>query len=292
MKVIPIALADHYATGSTTIAEAIEIIRTDGTAFRFTSAVEGDEVDGEFYSAEQGFTVSSVVLTSGLAVDNMELTTIDDGTLFDVLDIKAGIWSNAAFRIFRYNYMSPADGIDTLITGTFGEITLPQGSIKIELRGLQQKLQQTVGSASTKTCRARFCDFPEPAGNNLCTLDVAGFTYSGTVTGVTDNGVFAASALAQTGSEFTEGIVTWLTGANAGLRAKVRVYDGGTKTFTLVLPMARDVEIGDTFEAVIGCSKRLEEDCFTRFDNAVNFQGEPHRPGVDALTASPIPDAS
>jgi uncharacterized phage protein (TIGR02218 family) len=291
VKTLPIAIEDHYATGSTTLADAIEIIRTDGQEFRFTSAVQDSVIDGDVYSASQGFAVSSVVVSAGLSVDNMELDTIDDGTLFDVLDIKAGIWSNAKFRIFRYNWSAPEDGIDPLIAGTFGEITLPLGAIKIELRGLQQRLQQEVGNASSKTCRARFCDFPSPAGNNLCRLDVAGFTYAGTVTSVVDAGEFSASALAQTGSEFTEGIVVWVTGDNAGLFAKVRVYTGATKTFDLVLPMARPVQVGDTFNAVIGCSKRRDEDCMTRFDNAVNFQGEPDRPGVDALTSSPIPDA-
>lgn len=289
MKVIPIALAAHYATGSTTIADALEIIRTDGVAMRLTSAVRDSIVDGQTYSAEQGFTISSLESSSGLAVGNLELTTPDDGTLFDPLDIKAGIWANARFRIFRYNYMSPGDGIDTLMTGTFGEITLPDSSIKIELRGPQQKLQQTVGNASSKTCRARFCDFPSPAGNNFCRLDVAGYTYAGTVTSVTDNGTFSAAGMSQGDGGFTEGILTWTSGANLGLRAKIRAY--ASKTFELVLPMARDVVIGDTFDAVIGCAKRFEEDCVARFENALNFQGEPHRPGVDALTASPIPDA-
>lgn len=291
MKVIPIALQVARDTGSTTEADAIEIIRTDGQAFRFTSADTDSTIDGDLYSAQQGFTVSSIDITAGLSVDNMELTTIDDGTLFDVVDIKAGIWANAKFRIFRYNYMSPGGGIDPLIAGTFGEITLPEGAIKIELRGLQQKAQQTVGNASSKTCRARFCDFPAPAGNNLCRLNVASFTYFGTVTDVVGDLGFNAAGMAQTGTEFSEGIVIWLTGLNAGLKAKVRTYNGTLKRFTLVLPMARGIGFGDTFQAVIGCSKRLEEDCFERFDNVINFQGEPHRPGVDALTASPVPDA-
>jgi hypothetical protein len=71
--------------------------------------------------------------------------------------------------------------------------------------------------------------------------------------------------------------------------AKIRTF--ASDTFNLVLPMTRDVEIGDEYETIVGCTKRRDEDCFTRFDNVVNFQGEPDRPGVDALTASPIPDA-
>ena len=55
---------------------------------------------------------------------------------------------------------------------------------------------------------------------------------------------------------------------------------------TLVLAMPAAVQVGDTFSIVAGCRKRLE-DCRDKFDNVLNFRGEPHRPGVDALTAAP-----
>jgi len=42
---------------------------------------------------------------------------------------------------------------------------------------------------------------------------------------------------------------------------------------------------------VAGCRKRLDEDCRLKFDNVLNFQGEPHRPTVDAITETPEPNA-
>jgi hypothetical protein len=50
------------------------------------------------------------------------------------------------------------------------------------------------------------------------------------------------------------------------------------------------IQIGDTFSAVAGCQKRLAEDCGTKFSNVVNFGGEPHLPGIDALTSPPVVD--
>jgi hypothetical protein len=49
-----------------------------------------------------------------------------------------------------------------------------------------------------------------------------------------------------------------------------------------VLPMVLNIQVGDTFTALRGCRKRLS-DCVARA-NAVNFQGEPHRPTVDDIT--------
>ena len=57
--------------------------------------------------------------------------------------------------------------------------------------------------------------------------------------------------------------------------------------FTLTLPFPFDAAIGDTYSAIAGCRKRLTEDCKTRFANVLNFQGEPHLPGIDLLTKVP-----
>ncbi|MEF3395733.1 DUF2163 domain-containing protein, partial [Campylobacter jejuni] len=74
-----------------------------------------------------GLDVSSIVTTAGFAVDNLELTTLDDGTLFDRDDVMAGRWRNAAFRVFRYRWdvaTTIANDVETMMRGTFGEITL------------------------------------------------------------------------------------------------------------------------------------------------------------------------
>jgi uncharacterized phage protein (TIGR02218 family) len=292
MKTIPAALQAHYDTGNTCLAYAIVIQREDGALYGFTSHDQSFSMDVSpwgygsselVFNAEQGFSASDIVSTAGFEVDNLELTTLDDGTLFDRDEVLAGAWTNAQFRIFRYRWdVSPieiADDVETLIRGWFGEVTLNQNTFRIELRGLAQKLQQTVGIVSTKTCRARL-------GDSACTKDLTSFTHTLTVTGVTDKRTFTASGATQDPDYFGEGIVTWLTGDNAAGRAhKVRAFESGV--FTLSLPTVLPVQVGDTFTAVAGCRKRLMEDCKTKFNNVLNFQGEPHRPTVDTLTKAP-----
>jgi len=293
VKQIPAALQAHYNSGATCLSHAIVIKREDGELFGFTSHDRPFTMDvtpwgmddpALVFDAQQGLDASAIVTTAGFEVDNLELTTLDDGSLFDRDEVLAGTWTNAEFRIFRYRWdVSPVtivNDVETLIRGWFGEVTLNQNTIKVELRGLAQKLQQGVGIVSSKTCRARI---GSTEGINKCRKDLTSFTHTFTVTGVTDKRTFTASAATQPADYFGEGIVTWLTGDNApGRHLKVREFSGGV--FTLTLPTVLDIQVGDTFQAVAGCRKRLEEDCRDKFNNVLNFQGEPHRPTVDDLT--------
>jgi uncharacterized phage protein (TIGR02218 family) len=45
-------------------------------------------------------------------------------------------------------------------------------------------------------------------------------------------------------------------------------------------------QIGDRFFYYPGCDKRRET-CFNKFDNILNFRGEPDMPGVDHMLAYP-----
>lgn len=282
MRDIPIALASHQALPATTLADALRVERLDGTVFGFTSADTDETISSVLYRAAPGLLVTDIDWSAAMNVDNLELTTLHDGTVFDQADILSGVWRNAAFALFRYNWASPSDGIDSLITGTIGEVQLLLNTVVVELRGLQQYLQQPVGNVSTKTCRASFADFPQPAGiSTLCRLTAASFTVTGSVTGVTSNQVFTDSTQAQASDWFGEGILTWTSGPSNGQRVKVKSFASGV--FTLALPMVETVTTGHTFSVIAGCRKRLE-DCRDKHDNVLNFQGEPHRPLTDDLT--------
>lgn len=289
MKTIPVALQTHLDTGATTLAFALKITRTDGAIYGFTSAGESVTISGTTYDATQGLDISSIVTSAGFAVDNLELQTLDDGTLFTRVEVLGGLWQAAKFVIYRYNWATPSDGVEPVMAGTIGDVKLMRGMVVCELRGLQQYLQQPVGNVTSRTCRARFADYPTQAGNNRCGLTAASFIESATVSAVTSNQVFTSSSLwtaTPTADYYGEGVLTWTSGNNVGLRMKVRTYES-SGVITLALPMIADVQIGDAFDIIAGCRKRLAEDCITKFNNVLNFQGEPHLPGVDELTARP-----
>lgn len=280
MKTIESGLLAHMAGSATTLAYGLRITRTDAEVYGFTSHDRDVTISSVTYEAAQGLDVTSLVTSSGLNVDNLELTTIDDGTLFTREEVMGGVWQNARFLCFRYNWASPPAtlaGVESLCAGTFGAVRLLNGKVVAELRGLQQYLQQPVGEVSSKTCRARF-------GDARCGFDVATRTHTpSTVTAVASREQFTASGRAEADDYFGDGEIVWLTGDNTGIRHKVKAFASGV--FTLYMATEATIQTGDTFTAIGGCRKRLE-DCIAR-SNVLNFQGEPHRPGIDAVTASP-----
>jgi hypothetical protein len=86
-----------------------------------------------------------------------------------------------------------------------------------------------------------------------------------------------------------QGTVTWISGNNAGVSMEMKLYDINTTSVILWLGMNFPIQAGDSFFYYPGCDKRRET-CFLKFDNILNFRGEPDVPGLDAMLA--YPDAS
>ena len=286
MKTFPIALASHIASRQTKLATALKVTREDGEVFGFTTHDVSDEVDGVTYSANPGLTVSDIVIAANCAVGNLQIETLHDGSLFTFNDIFGGRWRNASFLIFRYNWSDLDGGNDELLAGTFGELHLQQNKVIVELRDLRDKLQHSVGDASSKNCRYRL-------GDARCKVDLDGspnpFVVTGFLTHIASNRVFRDSARTEAADFFGHGEIQFEDGANAGFRMKIRSYDADG-TFTLELPFYGTVSLGDTYTAIAGCRKRFVEDCIGKYDNGLNFGGEPHRKGLNSLTARATPN--
>jgi len=284
---LPPALLTHYNSRRATLGYLLRITRTDGVVFGFTSATDSVTIGGVFYDAENGLDPGTLASSAGLAVDNMELSTINDGTIFTRAQILGGVWQNAAYIIYRYNWAPPSDGLEPLTAGTIGQVRLRDGMITAELRGLQQYLQQSVGNATTRTCRARFADYPTPNGSNLCRLNPATYTDTLTVSAVVDDRTFETSAgPVKPDDWYGEGAIKWTAGGNVNIVMRAKAYVAASKRFTLVFAPSSPIIVGNTLTAIAGCRKRLTEDCKTKFLNVLNFQGEPHLPGIDRLTAA------
>ncbi len=184
MKTLPTLLASHYSAGTTTLADLLKITRKDGAVFAFTSGAENVTISGQLYASAQGLNISSIEVSAGFAVDNLELTTLDDGTVFSRIEVLAGVWRNADFVISRYNFASPTDGVEVRMAGTIGEVHLHRGYVVAELRGLQQYLQQPIGSVTSKTCRARL-------GDAMCTKSLTALTHANVIGQVDSSQRFA-----------------------------------------------------------------------------------------------------
>ena len=88
------------------------------------------------------------------------------------------------------------------------------------------------------------------------------------------------ATLAVTSEFFQGGLVTWLTGLNAGLKMEVKSYR--PNYVFIAQQMGSEIKIGDTYKISAGCDLQAST-CHNRFNNIARFRGFNIVPGQDAL---------
>lgn len=273
MQELTANLSAHLAQDVTTLATCWSIARRDGVTWYLTAHDQDVIVDGNRYKAAPGMSTSAVTSQAGLLVDNLEFEGLLSADVITEADLLAGLYDHAEIRIFQVNYREPDAGLLHLKTGWLGEVTLRAGQFVAEVRGISSRLQQVIGDVYTRACRATL-------GDARCGVDLAAYRVTGTVTAVETAYAFTDTSRGEAAGWFDYGAVTFTGGANAGLGMEVRDFKLGR--FGLFLPMPHPIAVGDTYSATAGCDKMFDT-CIARYNNAVNFRGEPHVPGTDAL---------
>jgi uncharacterized phage protein (TIGR02218 family) len=278
VKTSPAALLTHYTESVTTLATLWLVTRTDGEVFGFTDHDKPISFGGVTFQAASGFTASQIASSASLAVDNVEVDGFFDSEAIQQSDLEAGVWDGATIKISQVNYADLTDGEDVLRVGELGNFTSRDGLYVAELRGLMDKLQKTVTRLYLSACNADL-------GDARCGFDIESRRVYASVTSTTDRRQFwtdlSTGSPSSTTGEFTYGVLTWLSGENAGRSMEVKEHAAAGEII-LQLPMVGAVEIGDDFSIVPGCAKSLEV-CRDRYDNVINFRGFPHIPGLDRM---------
>jgi uncharacterized phage protein (TIGR02218 family) len=283
MKATSSALKAHMAQGSTTLAHLVKLTRPDG----FVLAVTLDHdrpltFDGVTYQPAFGATPSTVETSSSLSVDNMDAKGALLALGVEEADIAAGLWDGCDVRVLRVNWKDLSMGAEKIKRGTFGEISIGRGTFTNEVRGITQRLQQTLGEVVSPSCRADLFD-------TRCgvTATEGVWKFSGVpVTFTVDARRFTASSMAISEGQCDGGKVAWLTGANAGLSKEIKTHLAGGD-FELQEAMPYPIAVGDTAIIYVGCLKRATEDCAGKFDNIIRFRGFPSVPGQDQMFRGP-----
>lgn len=277
MKTISANLETHLAQPVTTLATCWRIVRQDSAILGFTDHDRDITYDGLTYLASSGFSPSAISTNSTLSVNNLELAALMDSVTITEADIMAGVWDYAEVYVFKLNYTDLTQGDLKLMRGRLGQVDTSGQLAQVEIRSMAQQLQQVIGEVIGPDCDAEL-------GDSRCKKVLTSFTHSVTVTAVTDNLAFTDSARTEAADYFNYGLVTWLTGNNAGRSMEVRLFASGL--FTLFQPMPSAIQVGDTATAIAGCDK-LPATCKAKFDNYINFRGFPHLPGMDSMMEYP-----
>lgn len=285
MRTLDPALADHLASGVTTLCRAWRVTRRDGTVLGFTDHDRDLVVEGVTFIAASGVAGSESSEAQGLSVTGTELSGALSADALDAADLAAGLYDGAGVELLLVNWQAPAQQ-HLLRRGTIGEVRSEDGVFTAEIRALADAFNQTRGRLFTPTCDADL-------GDARCGVDLSAPAHSARVVvsalegalrlRVTGLDGFAAGA-------FARGRAVFAGGANAGFVTEVKAHLVDAEGAVLRLWQRPPFEVmeGDEIALTAGCDKRFAT-CRDRFSNAFNFRGFPHMPGNDAVISVAIP---
>lgn len=289
----------HLAGNPTTAAMLWKVKRADGTILGFTNhdqdlVYDASDGDGAIaYKAMTGYTPSATETNSDLSTDNLQVTAFLDSTAIDETDLRAGLYNYAEIEIRLVNWADLTMGDVKIRAGTLGQIKLQRGEFTAEIRGRAFNLGTILGSTYGPNCRADL-------GDSRCKVDMSALQQSGTVDTTADAQHFVPTAgLSPAGDGyFTDGIVTWTSGANDGFSMEISSWDGTTVVLFESMPFA--IAPGDAFTIEPGCNHQAS-DCSTKFagvllldstttgadGNIKNLRAENAIPGMDSILSYP-----
>jgi uncharacterized phage protein (TIGR02218 family) len=281
VKSLPEGLQAHLDSGATTLCWCWRLTRRDGVQLGFTDHDRDLTLDGTTFEAAVGFTATDIRDAVGLSVDNLEVETALVSERLSEDDLAAGVYDDAQVEIFRVNWSAPEQRV-LMRRGSLGEVTREGAIFRAEVRGLAHYLQQPKGRVYQFACDAVL-------GDGRCGIDLTSGSYraSATVVAVESGRSFLLSGLESFAAGwFSRGLLTFLSGANAGRQGEIRshrVRDGASMVELWQEPAFAPLA-GDAVEVQAGCDKQLAS-CRDKFSNAVRFRGFPHMPGNDFVTS-------
>lgn len=284
-QIISPALQNHLDSGATTLCWCWRLIRTDGAVFGFTDHDRLLTFDGTSFEPESGFTASEIRASTDLAVDAQDAQGALQSDRITETDILDGRWDAATVELWRVNWQD-TDQRALMRLGSTGEIRRGKVAFTTEVRSLAFQLSQPVGRTYQYSCDAT-------VGDARCGVDLNADAYLGaaTVTAIESGRRIITTDLATFAQGwFSQGILTWTGGANAGRRAMIRVHEVRPLdvAITLMEMPVRAAAVGDTFEVRAGCDQQFRT-CRDKFSNGLQFRGCPDIPGPDTMTRYATP---
>lgn len=259
------------------ICRIIEITRKSGAVLRLAEHQADLTVDGQLYTRARGFRVSSMpfVLNANGTACNFEVTASDNGSI-DPDHLRNGLYDHAEVTISATSHLLPENGKIVLFRGNFGDIEITdRGIAEISVNGLLSKARDLFIEHYSPMCRTQF-------GDARCKVDLAPLTQAATVTSISGFTIAISGAAAGAAANYWKlGLIIPTSGDGLGDAWEIRAYSPGV--VTTYLPALGHIKAGDTCNLIPGCDFTREEatGC-NRWNNIINFRGEPFVPGQDA----------
>lgn len=253
-----------------TVATFWRVFRRDGVAYGFTSHDRDIAFAGINHRAAPGMAPSAIRMTSDLSEDSAEVEGALSHDSIREDDLSAGLFDRAAIEIGVVDWETLEH--QSLYSGTLGRIEDDGRAFSGELKSAKEVLEQDFVPRTSPTCRATFC-------GRGCGLSATRFTHRNNLSAI-DYDLNRVQFAGASAADHVDGQLRFLAGPQTGVTFGILGDDEAW--LALDRPLAPGLEIGTPAELLEGCDHTMGT-CSSRFDNAINFRGEPFLPGNDLL---------
>lgn len=265
------------------MADLFTITLVSGVVVRYTSADLDIAYGGQTYSA-QGPLIrrGTVRVVKGLEVDTLDLTVSAsasnsahtlEGAPFIQAALKGSLDGATVLlqRAFMADWGSAPAGVVVLFSGRVSDVsgsrTEARVVVKSDIELLNIRMPRNLYQAPClHTVYDSGCAASKSAKQVLgrCFTSPAG-----------SDGRWLKSNRTEPTGWFNQGVLTFTSGVNMGVKRTVKTYSGGL--FYFALPLPRPPAAGDSFLVYPGCDK-TQATCQAKFNNLARFRGYPYIP--------------
>lgn len=278
MKSASPALISLLASSETFLmAELFTFTLVNGEQYRWTTADIDLVYGGNTYKSGSSLikrgTIKNVI---GVEVDTLAITLspsqndyIGNIRLSNAI-LNVGFFDAAKVelrKVFLTDFASPPLGDLILFMGKVSDIVGTGTQIEISVKSKMETLNaQVPRNLYQASCINSVYD-------PICQANKSAVTASGSISSGTTSSV-NTNVYANDGY-YNQGVLTFTSGANSGIKRTVKSYLGRAFTFALPLPSAPSA--GDTFTVFPGCDNTMST-CSNKFGNLIHFRGMPYVP--------------
>ena len=252
------------------VATFWRIYRKDGVALAFTTHDRDIWLGGLLHRSAPGLLPSSVRLSAALEDDGVDIQGALSHDTIAPADLAAGRFDRATIDVGVLDWETGEHAV--LYRGTIDKVLRDAITFTAEMRSLKAVLESDRLPRSSPTCRAVFCG---PG----CGLSPPRFERETVIAGLAreSDAVLIAGIDVEA---YRFGRLRWIDGPHAGQVMQIRAIADGALIVDRDIDFA--VQPGTRVHLREGCDHHFDT-CTNRFDNAINFQGEPFLPGNDLL---------
>lgn len=267
------------------------ITRTDGLILRYTDHNQDLTLaDGFTYRMAASVKASARQKQLNLKTQNMEMVGFLDASSITNDDLRAGLYREAQIREQVVDWKYP--WIPSLLQAKYwiSEVSFNNETWEAQIQGLTRWLRGAIGDVYGRLCRWDL-------GDSRCQVSIVTYTTTGnaiTALNPDEPRAFFETDLTEVNDYWSNGLLTWETGNNAGLSFEISAYDNTDGRLRLHLECPYEVQIGDLFTCYPGCNKSRNhckgvDGSGERPwpNNIANFGGFPDMPGTDKMLQTP-----